>query len=84
MHENDISMYENGMHENDISMHENCIHENDISMYENECFATGVMFSPRKCPWVIGLYTISFMNFSLKIFCAKVSFSCMKFSSHDF
>ena len=55
-----------------------CVLKNDISMQENESFATGVIFHPpplKKNSWVIGLYTISCMEFSLmNIFGQNVHF----------
>ena len=48
--------HDNFMLENEIS-----IHENDIFMHENETFAPGIVFSPQKVSWVIGLYT-TFMH----------------------
>ena len=66
------------VHENEIFMH-----ESDISMHENENVAPGMIFSPQKCSWAVGLYTNSCMEFTLmKIFVQNFHFHAWKFHFH--
>ena len=60
------------MHENEIFLH-----ENDISMHENRDFALGMIFSPLKCSWVVGLYKTICMDFSPILFFVGKNFIFM-------
>ena len=49
--------------------------ENFLFIHENENFAPGMILSPQKCSWVVGLYTTSCTEFSTnEHFYAKFSF----------